>query len=471
MMHKKIFIAVFFLALLFPFASMLFYKTDMSVEKRHAQAFPELVEDGELNKDFFQELTDYMSDQFAFRQELATLDAKLKKGLFQVSNNEQVIVGTDGWLFFSETMDDYLKRNTMGEREVHNCAKTLALLQEGVEAQGANFVFTVAPNKNELYKEHMPSRLRPEKDVGNLDLLTKELEQQGVPYVDLRKALAKEEKELYHKLDTHWNNEGAAIACDSLLTSLGKEHYDYQEEPYQIVRNFPGDLQAMLMPKAKSLDENVAYHHEAMFSYVGEVESTADMGIETQCSQKEGSLLVFRDSFGNALLPFLADEYGLAYFTKEVPYNLDFLEEYGADDVILEIAQRNIPTLMDGIPYVMAPPREFDGEVDEAESTTSSLFVEEFEDCYLFYGELDASLLAADSDIYLCFNGEEACYMFEAFPAVCEYLEDTVERSACYGLYVAKDALEEENYKLELITNKNGTYYSTGIIGECEGGY
>lgn len=36
-------------------------------------------------------------------------------------------------------------------------------------------------------------------------------------------------KRVYHKLDTHWNNEGAAMACGWILDNLGKSHYDYQQ--------------------------------------------------------------------------------------------------------------------------------------------------------------------------------------------------------------------------------------------------
>lgn len=470
-MHQKIFITVFFLLLLAPFAAMLFYETDMSVEKRHAQAFPEIVEDGSVNLEFFQQLTDYMADHYAFRQEMVTLDAQMKKDLFHVSNNEQVIVGKDGWLFFADSMDDYKMRDTMGKRDIRNCAKILALLQEAAESRDARFVFAVAPNKNELYKQYMPDRIRQEGEVGNLSLLTEELKRQGVHYVDLRKTLAGQEREVYHKLDTHWNNEGAAIACDAILNSFGKAHYDYHNEPYQVVRNFSGDLQEMLMPKGRTLDENVIYDRSNVFSYVGETDSVEDMFIETQSEQGQGCLLAFRDSFGNALLPFLANEYASAYFTKSVPYDLSLMDVNEVDNVVLEIVQRNIPTLTDGIPYVMAPYREFDGEVEVAEKTTASMYDEDLGDCYLIYGELDPALMDNDSDIYICFNGEETCYMFEAFPAVCEYFpEDGVDRSACYGLYVEKSALDDEEYEVEIITDKAGMYYSSGILQKYKGG-
>ena len=39
-------------------------------------------------------------------------------------------------------------------------------------------------------------------------------------------------------------------------------------------------------------------------------------------AQKDGSMLMYRDSFGESLLPFVADEIGQGYFSRLVPYNL-----------------------------------------------------------------------------------------------------------------------------------------------------
>ena len=99
---------------------MLFFKTDVSVEQRQVQIFPSINTGGKLNVKFFDQLNYYFSDNFAFRQNLIEADAIIKKNVFRQSGNEKVIVGSKGYLFFSETLDDYLGQNTLSKREIYS---------------------------------------------------------------------------------------------------------------------------------------------------------------------------------------------------------------------------------------------------------------------------------------------------------------------------------------------------------------
>lgn len=463
-MHRKLFIALFFLLLLLPFACTAVYKTDFSIEKKYDEAFPSFVEDGQINLGFFSEVTDYFANHFAFRQEMVTADALVKAKVFRTSNNEKVTVGKEGWLFFNETLDDYTGKNLLSQREIQNCAKVLELLQEVAEKNDCQFLFTVAPNKNSLYGEYMPDRIRKSESEGNLERLVRELKNRKVNYTDLYGPLSRQPTPVYHRLDTHWNNQGAALACGWILDSLGRKHTDYRSIPSHIEKNFSADLQGMLFPKAGVLDENVIYQREHSYKYVEPVKSTEAINIETERKKKKKSLLMYRDSFGNALLPFMADEYGSAYFTKEVPYDLSLIDAYMPDDLVIELAQRQIPTLLEGIPYVMAPLRSFDDDVDEADHTTATINMEDQDGCHLIYGEADETLMDEDSDIYICFNGEKSCVMFEAFPAVADPTDEKASRSYSYGAYIDDSVLEKESYQIDIITKKGKKYYSTGFL-------
>ena len=44
----------------------------------------------------------------------------------------------------------------------------------------------------------------------------------------------------YHERDSHWNNKGAALAGDALMTALDKEHTDYTQESYEECVDFTG---------------------------------------------------------------------------------------------------------------------------------------------------------------------------------------------------------------------------------------
>lgn len=465
-MRKKIFIALFMILLFVPFLSMSFYKADLSIEKRYGEQFPSLVEKGKINLGFFSQMTDYIENHFAFRQEMITADARIKASVFQSSGNSQVIVGREGWLFFQETTDDYMGRNVLSRRELHNCAKVLQLIQGAAERADAQFIFAVAPNKNSIYGEYMPKRYLPLQGSGNWEGLQREMKKLHVNYIDLFTPLRESEEKLYHKLDTHWNNLGASVACDSLLGRLGKKHTDYQSIPYTVQKSFAGDLQGMLFPKSSQLDDNIIFENEYTYQYVNEVESTEQIEIETVNPARKESLVMFRDSFGNALLPFMAEEYGTGYFTKEIPYDVSLFLDYKADDVVIELAQRQIPSLIEGVPYMIAPGIAFDGDVEETEHCDATMETENLDGVLRVSGELDRALLDDDSDIYISMVGEKNLLMFEAFPAVYDAEDESADREYSYGAYIDTEEMPEDIYQIEIITKKGETYYTTGFLRE-----
>ncbi len=461
---KKLYIGIFLGVIAMPFIGMPFYKTDMSVEKRYAQVLPKIWKEGKLNRDYFDEWDRYVSDHFAFRQEMATADAILLSKTFQESNTEKVIVGKDGWLYFQETLDDYLGRNLLSEREIHNCAKVLALLQEGAEAEDCEFVVTIAPNKNSLYPECMPERYVKESDENNFSRLVPELERQGVRFVNLHEAFLEQEKVMYHKLDSHWNNEGAVLACDRLLSELGKEHTDYSQITSHIEKNFAGDLKGMIYPKWNLLDDNVSYDKEHIYSYIGDVRSTEDMSIETENPDADGSVVMFRDSFGNALLPYVADEYAHGFFTKGVPFRTDLIDQYDADTMILEVVERHIPTLIGKVPVMAAPERETKETTTRIEDSTTTIETQDAGEYIAVYGSVDPEYLGDDSDIYIELTTEEDTHYYEAFPAAFLLPDADTNLSIQYGLYLDKDVCQTDDVTIHVITQKDGEWYCTGLF-------
>lgn len=477
---------MFFLILLIPFVGMSVYHADLSIEKKHEEALPSLIRNGRINRGFFQGMTDYVADHFAFRQEMITADAGIKAGIFHSSANEKVIVGKNGWLFFQETMNDYQKRNLLSDREIHSCATVVRLIEQGVELQGAEFAFTVAPNKNTLYEKYMPDRFEAGSGEGNLEHLIAEMKKQKVHYVDLRTPLWKGKNQVYHKLDTHWNNLGASIACETLLDYFGKDHIHYENESYVWKKNFSGDLQGMLFPKSRKKDWNAIYDCPWTYEYVNSVTSTEEMEIQTENQTekddqrdlaneehkkqtKHKSLVMYRDSFGNALVPFMAQEYRKGYFTKEVPYDLSLVDAYKADDVVIELAQRQIPTLLEGIPYMMAPGVAFDQDVQETEKTAATMEMQKVtgtDGVLRISGETDKRWTDDDSEVYISMYGKKNLLMFEAFPSVYDPMDEKADRAYSYGAYIDTSSLPRDRYQIEVITKKDGSYYTTGFLGK-----
>ena len=225
----RIYIALFILICLFPSAGLLLSGVEQSSENRETAKAPVLMNEEGINVHVLSDAGAWFEDHFAFRNECVTGYALLLGKLFGVSAQTGVITGTDGWLFYKDSLEDFQGTGQMTQRQLFDVAHTMAMIQEYANNNGAEFAFMIAPNKNSLYREYMPYYYQPFRtNKSNMERLKPYL-QERVNYIDLYERLRSENEILYHKRDSHWNNEGAAMAADEILTCMGLE----QEERYE----------------------------------------------------------------------------------------------------------------------------------------------------------------------------------------------------------------------------------------------
>ena len=166
----------------------------------------------------------------------------------------------------------------------------------------------------------------------------------------------KKDVRLYHKRDSHWNNLGARIGYDALMKAAGGNVGAYADTPYTIQEVWDGDLDKLLGNTQK--DQQAVWETDFTYEYTSRYRSEEDVLITTACANGQGHLVMFRDSFANALLPLLAEQYATATFSRALPYALDLTEIEEADTVIVEIVERNLSNLLAYAPKMAAPARE-----------------------------------------------------------------------------------------------------------------
>lgn len=360
----------FLCACLIPSAGMLFLPEEPAAANQILAQPPSLTTgDGEVNLEVLDEVSDYVADHFALRQRFITANAVLEGAVFGASAQDSVALGKDGWLFYAETVDDYLHTDPLTNRELFGAARTLALLTEYAGNHGARLVFTVAPNKASLYPEYLPYVGSPLEGQDDIDRLAPLLAEQGVEYVDLFAPFREDMRVLYHATDSHWTNLGAALAHDTLMEALGAEGWtEWFAQPWQTAKTHRGDLYEMLYPTGTKLEDEVTFDRDFAFTPVRPIRSPEDQRIETENPSQTGSLLMFRDSFGNTLYPFMADSFGRAVFSRSMPWQMSLLEETGADTVVIELVERNLDYLADRPPIFPAPERVLTGQPPQGEA-------------------------------------------------------------------------------------------------------
>ncbi|MCB6994387.1 hypothetical protein LI177_12950 [bacterium 210820-DFI.6.37] len=449
----KFYIALFFLICAIPAAAMFLTEPEEAAANQILEPEPELKTETGWNREFLRDVDRYVADHFAFRQGMITANARLC-GLFGMSGTDKVILGKEGWLFFQETLDDYSGIATMDQRQLYRAVKNLSLTQEYLNARGKEFRFTIAPNKNSLYPEYMPYYTKSTGQASNAARLTALMEKEGIHYVDLFEPFRADSRVLYHRLDSHWTGEGAVLAHDLLMNSLERLYKDYQAAGSFKRQDFSGDLYEMAYPKGTEKDWEVYYNHEYSYTYEEPFRDVSDIVIHTDNTAGEGSLLMYRDSFGNALLPFMAEEFESACFSRASPYDLTSEDARKADTVILEMVERNLPRLAEYAPVLKAPKRDAPQISAEKKGRCSMAREAYSEDLVKISGNLEECQIDADSEIYIKLGESwyEASLGAEA-------------EGESYTLYVST---EHSGGDVELAYKSQGRYVTAEIEQEKE---
>ncbi len=313
--------------------------------------------EGTWNPNYLSQMQDFLGDHFYLRQDMITAWSTLNAEAFGSSITEDVVLGSDGWLYFADTLPDYVGLDPMTDREIFSAARNLALISEYCQAQGAHFLFTVAPNKNSLYWANMPDLTLPaSRRPRDAKRLAEALAEQRVNYLDCFALFREQEETLYFKTDSHWNSKGAALAADAVNEALGRSS-NYFAGPFTPQEVHKGDLYDMLYPAGNGLETDQVYGGKLTIEYDVPIRSAENLTIMTH-GGGEGSLLMFRDSFGNLLYPYLADSFDAALFSRSMPYRLDLVNQREADCVAAELVERNLRYLIRNVPVMPAPARE-----------------------------------------------------------------------------------------------------------------
>ena len=184
----------------------------------------------------------------------------------------------------------------------------------------------------------------------------------------------------------------------------------------------------MIYPSSSVAELNYYYDAEGTYRYATDTSSVEEPLIRTNNDNAQGTLFMYRDSFGNALLPFFASAFGDAVFSKSFPIMLDFaLEQYQPNDVVFEIAERNIEWFLTQPPLMRAPIIEAQ-QIDLDTDTSFELNVKESENSPLYLevsGLMNDELAKSSSSVYLFVSdSEDSGVLYECYNLLTEQRQD-----------------------------------------------
>ena len=135
------------------------------------------------------------------------------------------------WLFLSaaRSVEYYKGTNLLSDEELANFAAPLTQLQERCGKLGIRLIVLIAPNKEQIYSEYMPTYTVENEDKREPRLI-RYLQEKGItalyPAAELKAGDLYHET--YHRYDTHWTPYGAYIADYLIEKELGMD----PEDPY-----------------------------------------------------------------------------------------------------------------------------------------------------------------------------------------------------------------------------------------------
>lgn len=461
-MNKKITSAIFTVACLgiciIPFAGMAVAPSNEAVGNEQKTTLPSIkTEDGGFNEKYMQQLGDYFSDHYALRPQIMSVDAEIQSKVFGVSNIDSITTGKNNWLYYSSTLDNYLGRNLMSTRKIFNTKHNLEITQKYLASQNIDFLFTIAPNKNTLYPDNMPYYYGKKESTGsNLNSFISSLDKDKLYYCDLLTPLKNSDEVLYLEQDSHWNNKGALLAYNEILDTLGKEHNDYSDAQATRTKSFYGDLGKMIYPATQKPEYNFEYDINPTYTYVTPTKSVEDAIINTQNNKASGRLYMYRDSFGNALLPYFANAYGSAYFTKAFPINLAL--EVGmqkSDTVVFEIVERNLdwfaesPPVMPALEVTVLSYKETTDSVQSLKAEISQVNMQYVS----ITGSVDSKICSDNSEFLLLVSDKDnKKRTFEAFTI------STEDTDYGFQAYIPAEYLNSESVDISVIIKNDNEY-------------
>jgi hypothetical protein len=307
----------------------------------------------------------YVADHFPSRPHLIGALNYLRY-LAGVSGSERVIIGRHGWLFYDDGGHFHAARNDplFSDAQARDWLAALAGRTEQLKARGATYLVLVGPDKEVVDPREGPAWYPgpdPNRPAALLARLNHEAQAGELIYPAAE--LAREARwglKVYNRVETHWTGLGAYYAYAAVIERLhalgitdgprpieafGEVHDPFKPRNLSLMLgiasfvddDYPEFADPALNPATRYLTKDTAW--------------TAPQVIDTGLAGKP-VLLMVRDSFSLALVPFLEDHFSriVLVHLQDGFWRPELVARFKPDVVISEVVESGAPAIMAGSP-------------------------------------------------------------------------------------------------------------------------
>ena len=287
-------------------------------ERRPLAQMPEITGKNLLDGSFMEKFEDFSLDQFPLRDAFRTLKALFSTHILGQSDNNGIYIA-DGYAAKQEY--------PLNEDSVRHAADRFTYIYENYLAE-SDVYFALVPDKGQYLAEESGHLAL---DFGKMQRLLAEV-MPWATHIDLYHSLDYTD---YYRTDTHWRQENLLEEAEKLCEAMDvtpPDKLDYTvtaiERPFYGVyygqAALPMQPDTMHILESQLLSDCIVYDHESGKNAQVYDRTKLDskdlydiflsgsrslLTVENPSAKTERELIVFRDSFGSAMIPLILRDY------------------------------------------------------------------------------------------------------------------------------------------------------------------
>lgn len=312
-----------------------------------------------LSGEFNPKFEKYINDQFLFRDTWIDLKSKAEFTLGKIENNG-IIYGKDHYMFekFDDVNEEILSKNI-------DCVKQF------IEKYTLPTTFALIPNSYMVLSDKLPTGTSLINQYAYIDTIYESLSNFSINTLDLSGILhAHASDYIYYRTDHHWTTYGAYLAYTDFISSLALDPVALETLTALDVPDFYGTY----FSKTKlfnAVSDTITYYpldvsltidgisYDSLYddskwverdkygaflwgnNGVTVIKSTHNQNTSSNHTSK---ILVFKDSYANAFVPFLSYNFDEIHVLdlRSLPIKVsDYLKEHDFDEVLILYSFKN----------------------------------------------------------------------------------------------------------------------------------
>ncbi len=295
-------------------------------ENRYLTTKPDISMEEVTSGKFMDTFETYLNDQFPLRDKWIAFKTDIQQ-LFGKTDINGTYLGNDGYLFEKWTENDFQQENLQKNIE---SVKNFAQANNDIKG-----TILIVPTASLPLKDKLPKNAPVFNQNKAFDMIYSNLGK-NCEWIDMRPTLEAHKNEyIYYKTDHHWTTFGAYLGYAQWQRQHGN---NVQLSDYNITlaaNNFKGSLYSKVLNRNSALDEIYLYDKIQKPTYevhynLGKTQTDSvyelnrlyekdkyqvflngnhpELTISTNINNNK-HLLIFKDSFANAFIPFLLSDY------------------------------------------------------------------------------------------------------------------------------------------------------------------